>query len=444
MKFKNELKGKKILFGTVPAAGHFNPLTGLAKYLQELGCDVRWYASSIFSDKLNELDIKHYAFQKAKDINALNLAEMLPERNILSDPAEKLDFDLINFFGERAPEYYEDIQEIHKVFAFDLFIADNCFSAIPFVSKKMNVPVVTIGVIPLAENSVDVAPYGTAMPPAKNSEDKAMYAGMQDAMSNLIFKKSIDAYSSILATHSIDHDRSLLFDTLIKQSDLFLQIGLQAFEYDRTDMGDNIRFVGALLPYLKKKTVNPWFDQRLESYKKVVLVTQGTVENDFTKIIEPTLEAFQDSDTLVIATTGGNGTEQLRERFAAENIIIEDFISFDDVMPYTNVYVTNGGYGGTLLSIHNKVPMVAAGLHEGKNEVCARIGYFDCGINLNTETPSAQQIRDAVEQVSTNEIYKTNVAALSAKLNVMNSSQQCAAYIFEMLEEKTTALYYIH
>jgi len=30
------------LFANVPADGHFNPLTGLAKFLQKQGHDVRW------------------------------------------------------------------------------------------------------------------------------------------------------------------------------------------------------------------------------------------------------------------------------------------------------------------------------------------------------------------------------------------------------------------
>jgi hypothetical protein len=46
------LSGKKILFTTLPADGHFNPLTGLAKYLQAVGCDVRWYTSLLYKGKL--------------------------------------------------------------------------------------------------------------------------------------------------------------------------------------------------------------------------------------------------------------------------------------------------------------------------------------------------------------------------------------------------------
>ena len=34
----------KFLFASLPADGHFNPLTGIAVHLRDRGHDVRWYA----------------------------------------------------------------------------------------------------------------------------------------------------------------------------------------------------------------------------------------------------------------------------------------------------------------------------------------------------------------------------------------------------------------
>ena len=142
----------------------------------------------------------------------------------------------------------------------------------------------------------------------------------------------------------------------------------------------------------------------LKQYQKIVLVTQGTVEKDVEKLLVPTLEAFKNTDTLVVCTTGGSQTEELRKRFPQRNLIIEDFIPFDNIMPYANVYITNGGYGGVMLGIENKLPMVVAGVHEGKNEICARVGYFKLGINLETEKPTAAQIKKAVEKILAYEV----------------------------------------
>lgn len=430
-----ELKGKKILFANVPADGHFNPLTGLAKHLQEIGCDVRWYASEIFKDKLEKLAIPHYVFDNAKEFNSQNLEKVFPERAAIEDTAEKLNFDLIHLFGNRSPEYLTDLQNIYESFPFELMIADCLFSAIPLVKHKMNIPVIAIGIAPLAENSRDLAPYGMALPPASDDIQRAEYVKYHDFAVNVLFKPSIDAYDAILKENGITIERSILFNLLIKEADLYLQIGTHSFEYERFDMGKNVRFIGGLLPYSANSEKKPWYDERVEKYTKIILTTQGTVERDHLKLLIPTLEAFKGSDTLVIVTTGGSGTAELREKYNAENVIIEDYIPFDEVMPYATVYVTNGGYGGTLLSIKNKLPMVAAGIHEGKSEICARIGYFDYGINLNTEGPEPQAIRDAVEKIISDKRYKQNISDLFDELNEYDSIKLCVNHVQSLLKE---------
>lgn len=428
------LNGKNILFASVPAEGHVNPMTGLAKFLQGMGCNVRWYTSEIFSQKLERLGIHHYPFVKALDLNQENLLEKLPERVTIHDPAAKLDFDLINFFGNRSEEYYRDLQDIYASFPFDLLVADSMFSAIPFVRHRMHIPVVSIGIIPLAEDSYDLAPYGMALPPATNATERSEYAALRDMATDVLFKRSIDNYDAILTKHGIPHQNSVMFDLLIRESLIYLQIGIPSFEYERSDLSDNIRFVGALLPHADPRQGPSWHDDRLLKYEKIVLVTQGTVEKDIQKILIPTLEAFKGTDVLVIATTGGSNTEKLREKFPFENFIIEDYIPFDDVMPYADVYVTNGGYSGTLLSIKHNLPIIAAGVHEGKNEVCARIGHFKIGVNLRTEVPFPSAIRSAVNKILGDSSYKTNITALAEEIRSYNANEISAGYISELLQ----------
>ncbi len=170
-------------------------------------------------------------------------------------------------------------------------------------------------------------------------------------------------------------------------------------------------------------------DTRLKQYQSIILVTQGTVEKDVEKLLVPTLEAFKDTSTLVICTTGGSQTEELKKRFPQRNLIIEDFIPFDNVMPYANVYITNGGYGGVMLGIENELPMVVAGVHEGKNEICARVGYFNLGINLGTEKPTPVQVKKAVEKILADAKYKINVEQLSKEFNRYNPGELSARYI---------------
>lgn len=102
-------------------------------------------------------------------------------------------------------------------------------------------------------------------------------------------------------------------------------------------------------------------------------------------------------------------------------------------MPLADVYISNGGYGGVLLGIQNKLPMVVAGVHEGKNEICARIGYLKYGINLKTETPQPEQIRDAVNEIFNNKEYAQNIDKLGEEFVRYNLKKLMEKYVAELI-----------
>lgn len=424
-----DLAGKKILFANFPADGHFNPLTGLAAHLQQSGCEVRWYTSSVYAEKIKKLQIIHYPLKKAKDVNGENIEAMFPERSKIKGVIKKLNFDIINAFVLRGPEYYADLVEIYKEFPFELVVSDCAFTGIPFITDKMNLPVVSIGVLPLPETSKDLAPTGLGIPPSNSFFGKMKQALLRYVADKILFGKPNKVMKQILEKHGIEHFNFGMFDLMVKKATIFLQSGTPGFEYYRSDLGQNIRFIGSLLPYQSKKQATPWYNAKLNRYEKIVIVTQGTVEKNTEKIIVPTLEAFKNTDVLVIATTGGSGTADLKERFPQENFIIEDFIPFADIMPYADVYITNGGYGGVMLGIENQLPLVVAGVHEGKNEINARIGYFKLGINLKTETPMPAQIKKAVDEVLKNKLYKENIIKLGKEFSGYNPNELTEYYI---------------
>jgi UDP:flavonoid glycosyltransferase YjiC (YdhE family) len=429
--------GTKILFACMAADGHFNPLTSLALQLQGMGCDIGWYVGAAFAEKVEAMNIRYFPHKKAIDVTAENLDEIYPERNKLKSGIPKLRFDLEHFFIRRGPDFYADIKDIHAEFPFEIMITEVSFTAIPFVQQKMNIPVVSIGIIPIAETSVDLPPMGLGMTPSNSILGRLKQAALRWVTAQVLLRKPMLVLDELLAVEGLKRDGNL-FDTAYRTSTLVLQSGTPGFEYPRSDMNPNLRFIGALLPAPSGKKRQPWSSEKLLQYNKVILCTQGTAEGDVEKLIVPTLEAFKDTDHLVIVTTAGNQTESLRQRFPQRNIIIEDFIPFADIMPYCDVYVTNGGYGGTLLGIQHKLPLVVAGVNEGKNEICARVGYFKLGINLKTETPKPGQLKKAVEEVMNNDTYRQNVVKLGKEFAQYNPQQLFVQYVSQLLQQGST------
>jgi UDP:flavonoid glycosyltransferase YjiC (YdhE family) len=288
--------GKRILFANVPADGHFNPLTGIALHLKEMGYDVRWYSTSIFAEKIKKLGIHYYPFKKAKDINGDNIDERLPQRLKFKSSLKKLNYDLEHFFIRRSVEYYEDLCEIHEQFPFDLVIADAMFMAIPFIKDKLGVPVMGIGITPLVEASKDLPPVGLGMTPANNLFGKWHHALLRNLAARIIFRKPNRLLKQMLLEYGINDGGEDLIDILVKKCNLFLQIGSPSFEYERSDLGQNIRYIGALAPKIQSWKKAPWYHPKLSQYNKVILVTQGTLEKNTAKILVPTQEAIKETE----------------------------------------------------------------------------------------------------------------------------------------------------
>ncbi|GAB3506744.1 glycosyltransferase [Spirosoma knui] len=430
----------KILFATMPMDGHFNPLTGLAVHLKQQGYDVRWYTGGDYADKAERIGIPTYRFQQAQVINQDNLEELFPERAAIKGAIGKISFDIKHVFVLPITNYMADLTAIRKEFAFDMMVSDVGFSAMQVVKHVFNVPVVGMGIMPIPQTSRDLPPNGLGLTP-----DKSVLGRLKQSIlrfvTNQLMKGPTQTYNEVVGQFGVEPQQDSIFDIAVRIPDVYLQSGTPSFEYERSDLSLNVRFVGPLLPYASGAKRTFAYPAKLNQYKKVILVTQGTIERDAEKLLVPTLEAYKDTDTLVIVTTGGSGTAALRARYPQANIVIEDFIDFNTIMPKVDVFVTNGGYGGVLLSVQNRLPMVVAGVHEGKNEIAARIGYFKLGVNLKTETPKPAQIRKAVEEVLKHNQYKRNVTQLSQEFSEYHPNELCEQYINNLLmEQGKTAL----
>ena len=111
-------------------------------------------------------------------------------------------------------------------------------------------------------------------------------------------------------------------------------------------------------------------------------------------MIAPTLRALADEDVLIVVATGGRPLDTLPA--LPSNARAAMFLPYDELLPRTSVYVTNGGYGGVQYALRYGVPIVATGGKEDKPEVGARVAWSGVGRRIRTERPSARALRRAI------------------------------------------------
>jgi UDP:flavonoid glycosyltransferase YjiC (YdhE family) len=147
----------------------------------------------------------------------------------------------------------------------------------------------------------------------------------------------------------------------------------------------------------------------------VVHVSQGTIDNkDFGRLVRPTLDALTDRDVLVIVATGGRPVEELGE--LPGNARAAEFLPYDALLPKTDVFVTNAGFGGTQYALSHGVPIVAAGDTEDKPEVSMRVEWSGVGVNLKTGTPTASAVGAAVDRILADPSFRRRASTLAVRI----------------------------
>lgn len=421
----------KILCASVPADGHFNPLTGVAAHLQAAGHDVRWYAGPEYGRKVDALGMSHFPYRRATEITAGSINELFPERTRLKGP-RLISYDLERFFVTSVEDHFQDIAEIRTEFPFDVFLCDGALYVEKLVAEVLGIPVFAVGLSTVLPDDQSPPPF-FGLRPARTVVGRTVHRVVRRMLASAV-RPGVLTYNEVLARHGLAPIPLDGFPAapMASARRLFLN-GSPGLEYPGYRPPDNAEFVGPLAPARRAHPAGaPLPSIVTDPGSTVVVVSQGTVDNtDPTKLIRPTLEALAGEPLVVVATTAGVETAALRERFGSDTVLVEDFIDYDALFPHADVFVTNGGFGSVLAAVRHGVPVVAAGKLEGKNDVDARIGYNHLGVDLRSERPRPARVRSAVRRVLQDPTYASNVRAVQDELAAYDPFERIEAALHD-------------
>ncbi|WP_457965803.1 hypothetical protein M1E17_04765 [Arthrobacter sp. D1-29] len=417
-----------ILFASQAVDGHFNPMTGVAVRLKERGHNVAWYTGPVFAEKLGQLGIAHFPFRRAIEHRADNLNELYPERAKLKGP-RAIGFDGEKIFASNITNFFEDIKELQQDFPFDVVVADSSMFIQRLASRLLGKPVVSFVAVPNMESDPLVPPLFFGFKPPRNPGEKVLQTAAGLLSDKVILRPASLSYRRQHAAYGQEVPRhGRLTDEPYRCSAAIIQTGPESLDFPRRNVNAKVHYVGALPPYRAPATDrSEGRDNGWATYPNTFLVTQGTVDNlDHNKLIVPALEAVKDMDALVIVATGGRGTEALKARYPQPNIIVRDYVDFAQVFEFADVFISNGGFGGVQLSLSKGVPLVVAGINEGKSDVNARVEYAGVGISLRTESPKPGDIAKAVTQVLTEPGWKNRARHMSEQFKAQDPAEAAA------------------
>ncbi|MBO0678159.1 glycosyltransferase [Mycolicibacterium sp. S2-37] len=428
----------QILIASMSPVGHIGPLLNLARGLVDRGDDVTVLTAAKHAATIRAAGARPRALPPQTDIDETRLDEQFPGRSSTTG-IQRVDFDITNIFVKPLPHQAAALSEVLADNHFDAVISDAMFfGVLPFVlgDPAARPPILTYSTTPLLISSRDTGPGGLGLPPSSTR-----YGRMRNRALTALTQRVLLRGSHVAANRLLDRlntrtlpvfvtDAGLLADRLIAPT-------VPEFDYPRTDLPANVRYVGAVHPAPTVGFRPPSWWHLLDGSRPVVHVTQGTIDNaDLTRLLAPTIDALADEAVTVVATTGGRPVSALGDRLPA-NTFVAEYLPHDVLLPKVDVMVTNGGYGAVQRALAAGVPMVVAGNTEDKPEVAARVAWSGAGVNLKTGTPSPRAVRAAVRTVLDDPGYRENARRLEAALARRNGVAEIAALVDEVIAERS-------
>ena len=135
----------------------------------------------------------------------------------------------------------------------------------------------------------------------------------------------------------------------------------------------------------------------------------------------------------MVVATGRRGESTLPFPVPA-NAHAADLFPYADLLPRTDLMVTNGGWGGVLTALSYGIPLVVAGGDLDKPTIAAMVARSGAGIDLRTGRPKPSAVAAAVDRITTDPSYRRHAARLAAQLAEHDTPAEVVQKVHRLLE----------
>lgn len=425
----------KILVVSTPGTGHLNPLLAIGRILIAEGHELAFLTGTSLRSRVERFEAKFYPLPEEADLTAQDVITSDEMKGVPPGP-QWLRTLVERFFVDTIPAQYSGVHKVLREFPADIIIGDDMFfGVLPMLvgPRSKRLPIVLCGTSVLHWQREDRAPAFAGLPPAATRahlDEYAAFAREHDKIVDGPLGLCVNRYLKDLGVGSVSKP---LFESVVELADAYMQLTVPRFEFPR-DIPSSVTFIGTP-PIIPNQVPLPAWAHELDGSRKVVLVTQGTVANhDFDLLIAPALAGLaNEPNLLVVATAGGRAVGDIPGPIPG-NARLASYLPFEWLLPKVDVLVTNGGYGSVNQAMSFGIPLVTAGLTEDKADVNVHVAWSGVGINLATNNPTPQALREAVRVVLDKPDYRSGASAMADEFKAIDTRSEVLRIINQVAQ----------
>jgi hypothetical protein len=325
-------------------------------------------------------------FPGRADLDFNDRDALFPEWKTIPPGPERLRFALQHLYIDAIQAQHQGLQRVLEEFPADVILGDNfLFGVLPLLLglRSKRPAIVLCGTMLLHCRRDDGGPHFAGLPPATSDAQREKYAAISKEHDRLIYDPVKRHLNVSLASLGVAPLSTELFHAMVALPDAYLQLTVPSFEFPREKLPASVHFIGTP-PIIPRQAPPPSWAYELDGSRKVVLVTQGTLSNfDFSHLVEPTPAALaSEPDVLVVITTGGRPVNAIRGPVPAN----------------------------------------------------ARVAWSGVGIDLATNYPTPEALREAVYAVLENPNYSSRASAMAAEYGKIGTSSEIIRILEAVLQ----------
>jgi NDP-glycosyltransferase len=402
----------KYVILTMPGYGLVNPTLAIAQELVKRGQEVIYYLPEQFRDEIQAIGASLRSYDsKMKDTAPTNFS------------ANSTAMSLVNTMMTRMIDeaHYVLPQVLDRIHAeqADVIVDGGLSEWVRIVVKLLKKPTISLHTTYVMNEHFNFHlfdPQQQSQGSVNMSEDQAKVSASITELRAAYHLPAEDFHSAFQPTEQLN----LVF--------LPKEFQPKADTFDKRTL-----FVGPSI--LPRKTLNDFPFERLKSEQPLLYISLGTIANNQPEFFRMCFEAFEGQSWQVVLSYGRR-IDPTTLGPIPDNFLIAPYVPQLDILPRTRVFVTHCGMNSVMESLYYGVPIVAIPQMIEQAVSAQRIRELELGIELEKDTLNTATLREAVERVANESVFRENARKMQQITHAAGGYQRAVDAIMQFAETR--------